>query len=196
MKKILQLIHQFRNQQNKYLYIFAFLGVLLILSAIFRAITPTLINTENSWQELTPGHSTASEVQEKLGEPKNIVQHTSYSVMEYDSPFPTMPHEVAIDNSNKVIFIKELLAYDEDHKLDQYLEKNKTVDLELYAPMVSDAVKAHVFLKEGFLVIAHLKDGSVEQKWYFVPTDEEIFLKSWEKELKQKQRGPEKFIPQ
>lgn len=182
--------------KNKCLYLLAFLGFLLLASAVLQVLTPDVIVTGNAWQELTPGKSSINDVQKKLGEPKNIARYRSYSVLEYDSPFPTMPHEVAIDKNNQVIFIKEYLVYDKSHKLSQYLDKYGQADLNLYAPMISGAVKAHVFLKEGLVIIAHLQDESVEQKWYFIPTNQETFVKSWEKELTKIQKGPEKFIYQ
>ena len=180
------------KKTNKTIYLVIFLGFLLLASAILQVLTPNVTTTENSWQEISPGNNSGDEVRQQLGEPKNIVQYDSYSVLEYESPYDTMPNEVAVDKNNLVIFIKEFLLYDENHIFNQYLEKYEQADLELYAPMISEAVKAHVFLDEGLVIIAHLQ-GTVEQKWYFIPTDEQTFLKSWEKELLQEQNGPEKF---
>lgn len=181
--------------KNKYLYLFGFFGFLLLVSAVLRALTPSIGTSENSWQELTPGRSSINDVRKKLGDPQNVVSYGGYSVLEYDSSFPTMPNEVAVDDDNQIIFIKEHLTYDENHKIDQYLAQYQESDLELYAPMVSEAVKAYVFLEEGLVVISHLQNGAVEQKWYFVPTDKQTFIKSWEKELTQVQKGPDRLIP-
>ena len=190
------IIKKLRAVKNKYFYLFIFLGFILLFSTILRLLTPNTAITENTWRELTPGESLASDVQKKLGEPNAVSTYSNYSVLKYDSSFPTMPHEIAIDKNNRIIFIKEYLAYDENHKLNQYVEKYGQIDLSLYAPMISEAVKAHIFLKEGLVIIAHLQNDAVEQKWYFVPTDQKTFVKSWEKELTKIQKGPEKFIPQ
>jgi hypothetical protein len=181
-------------EKNKYLYLFGFFGFLLIVSAILRVLTPDITTAENTWQEITPGKNSIIDVEKKLGSPIGVTQYSEYSVLQYDSPFPTMPHEVAIDKNNLVIFIKEYLTYDENHKIDQYLDQYQETDLDLYAPMISEAVKAHVFLEEGLVIIAHMQNGAVEQKWYFIPTDKEVFIKSWEKELTQIQKGPDRLI--
>lgn len=183
-----------KTTKNKYFYLFGFFGFLLIVSAILRVLTPNITIAENTWQEITPGKNSMADVQKKLGSPVGVTQYSEYSVFQYDSPFPTMPHEVAVDKNNLVIFIKEYLTYDEEHVLNQYLEKYEATDLELYAPMISEAVKAHVFLEEGLVIIAHMQNGAVEQKWYFIPTDKEVFIKSWEKELTQIQKGPDRLI--
>jgi len=189
-----EIIEKAKTSKNKYLYLFGFFGFLLVVSAILRVLTPDTTIAENTWQEITPGKNSSADVQKKLGSPIGVTQYSEYNVLQYDSPFPTMPHEVAIDKNNLVIFIKEYLTYDENHRLDQYLDQYQETDLELYAPMISEAVKAHVFLEEGLVIIAHMKNGAVEQKWYFIPTDKEVFIKSWEKELTQIQKGPDRLI--
>ncbi len=179
---------------KEYWYVFFLIGAfgLLLIAQIFRALTPPAPAPlkDNSWNELTPGYSSYQDVQTKLGQPLASNKTARGTELSYQSQFPSIPTQVVINDENKVTFIKERLPYDPEHTLQAYIDKLGTPDLELYIEE-SEAIKAHVFLAEGLVIVAHISDKSVEQKWYFEPTDKDTFLASWGQALSENQPGPE-----
>jgi len=169
---------------------------LLILSAILRTLTPPTppSHHSNAWNFIVPGISSVADVTKQLGQPSGVTKNNYYTTLQYSSDFPTIPTQVGINKSGVVIFIKERLVYDKNHTLEQYINQFNQPELSLFVSDASIAAKAYVFLDEGLVVIAHTQDNTVEQKWYFSPTNQQSFLQSWENELSQNQPGPEKFL--
>ncbi|MFH1958779.1 MAG: hypothetical protein ABIJ22_00395 [Patescibacteria group bacterium] len=169
---------------------------LLILSAILRTLTPPTppSHHSNAWNSIVPGISSVADVTKQLGQPSGVTKNNYYTTLQYSSDFPTIPTQVGINKSGVVIFIKERLVYDKNHTLEQYINQFNQPELSLFVSDASIAAKAYVFLDEGLVVIAHTQDNTVEQKWYFSPTNQQSFLQSWENELSQNQPGPEKFL--
>lgn len=188
MKNLLQKI-----QKKWKISLGIFLSLMLILSAIFRILTPP--NYENTWENLNPGVNTANDLVTQLGQPDSITKEGNYQLYEYKNRNnATFNTQVAIADSNKTIFfVKERIKSDLKHTLELYTTKYGPPDLELYLNDSTMSVKAYVFLDEGIAIFAHQLDMTVEQKWYFVPTTKEVFLKSWKNELSTQIPGPEEF---
>jgi hypothetical protein len=172
------------------LLVIAFIG--FTISFILRSITPPLPpDSPNQWQGLAPGYSRLQDATTKLGEPVSQRQTPFGTEVGYKSTFPAIPHIVVVDSQNKVRFIKEFTTYDQAHTLKNYTDQFENFDLELFLKNNREPVKAYVFLEEGLVIVAHLNGGFVEQKWYFEPTDQETFLKSWGTSLSGEETGPE-----
>lgn len=174
-------------------------GFLIVAAAIFvvgyvlRILTPQapVPIQDNSWNGLTPGYSTLAQVQEKLGQPLTSQQTNLGTELAYTSKFPALPNQVVVGSENKVSFVKEHIVYDETHTLATYTEKLGEPDLVLYGEELADSVKAYVFLDEGLVIVAHIANNAVEQKWYFAPTTQETFLATWGQTLTTEEHGPE-----
>lgn len=166
--------------------------VLLTLSTIFKMITPQpTIVQENSWNEITPGHSTAQDLVEYLGEPISSSESKYGTILEYKSLFPSAPNQVVVDQTGTVTFIKEFLDYDENHTLSKYADIYGDPDLILNDLEGRMSLKTYVFLDEGLVIKAHELDNTVQEKWYFEPTDQNSFLNSWGENLSNQNWGPE-----
>jgi hypothetical protein len=179
---------------REYWYAFFFMGMFVLLAAayIFRAFTPyTPVNVvqDNTWNAVTPGLSTLQDVQSKLGAPESVQKIDQGTQLNYKSIYPTQPNQVIANAEGKVIFIKENVDYNNKENLSTYIEKFGQPDFALFTP--DGPLKSHVFLTKGIVIVAHLKDNSVEQKWFFEPTTKETFLQSWGKDLSDEESGPE-----
>ncbi|NCN03858.1 MAG: hypothetical protein GW942_02170 [Candidatus Pacebacteria bacterium] len=159
----------------------------LIISFLITAISLFINNLilqqipiqENTWNGITPGYSKQEQLIKMMGEPLDIIETENGSEIKYKSDFPAVPNKVETNKEGTVQFIKEYLLYDETHLLSQYISEYGEPNISLIDNESGDAFKAHVFLDEGLVIVAHNVDGSVEQKWYFEPTTAEIFLSSW-----------------
>lgn len=173
--------------------------ILLILSFILTAVSlvvssllpKTVPIGENTWNNVTPGYSSYAQLVESLGPPLETTETQDGFSLKYQSDFLAIPNRVVTDKEGTVQFIKEFLLYDPEHLLEQYLEQYGEPDLVLTDPESGGALQAHVFLKQGVVILAHIQDGSVEQKWYFAPTDAQTFLSSWGENLSDEGLSPE-----
>lgn len=181
----------FRKYWYVSLFVFAF--VLLVIAQVLRLLTPPPPLQTNSWNGITPGRSTLSQLDQQFGLPIQTQQSQLGTVLSYQSEFPTLPHQVVVDQENTVQFIKEYIPYSPDLKIDQYIQQFGQPDLELIEPEAGEAARAYVFLSQGLVIVAHVTDGTIEQRWYFTPTTESAFLQSWGQELTDQEAGPEPF---
>jgi hypothetical protein len=170
-----------------------FLVVILVVviagttAALLRVFTPDLIPQtpqSNTWGAITPGKTDANKVVAALGQPINSFERDGKTIMQYTSIYPAAPNEVTLDAVGTVAFIKEQVTYDPNHTLSKYTAEFGQEDFSLFAPQISRAVKAHVFLKKGVVVVAHINTQAVQQKWYFVPTTQTQFMSLWGEDLK------------
>lgn len=174
------------------LFIIAFIA--LAVSYILRAITPPT-NQPNTWNNLTPGYSKLDDVTQNLGQPIGQEQTPFGERLLYESNYPTLPNSVIVDPENTVQFIKQYLPLDGFEALETYTSQYGEPDFVLIDEEAGETFRAHVFLTEGLVLIAHVADNSVQQKWYFTPVNAEIFLQSWGTNLTDQPEGPEEFTP-
>ncbi len=163
-----------------------FILVILLVSISFvRIFTPEVQPPvkENSWLGITPGYTFTQKVAEQLGEPLSVKTIRDKKEISYKSKFPSKPNTVLVSDKGIVVFVKEHVTYDATNVVENYYPQLGQPDFILYAPQISIGVKAHVFLTKGIVLIAHEADGSIEQKWYFEPTDKESFMFTWGTDL-------------
>ncbi len=181
-----------------YVWFFALVFIALVVAYVLRILTPPkpLPDQANTWKGITPGKSSLQDIQQKLGPPINQRQTGDGLKLEYQSTYPTLPNEVVVQNgSTTVTFIKEYVDFKANEKLSDYVEAHGKYDLDLFDEESGFATRAYVFLDEGVVILAHVKDGSIEQKWYFQPTTEELFMQSWGKNLNEDGGSPEEVAP-
>lgn len=171
--------------------------IVLTVSFIIRSLLPPAPTPEqsNSWNTITPGFSTLQQAAAQLGQPLESKQTNRGIETTFSSYNSFLPHQVVSDQGGIVRFAKEFIRSSPEHTLDQYTNEYGLADLQLIDHESSDALTAHVFLEEGLVVLAHNADQTVEQKWYFEPTDETTFMRSWGVNLETEGHGPELVIP-
>lgn len=155
-----------------------------IVSFIIRALLPPTIPVqENSWGNLTPGHSKYNDLVAKLGPPLETKPTKDGYELTFKSELAYKPYQAVTNKEGTVEFMKEFLKYDATNLLKNYSDKYGKPDFTLIDQETHNAYSAHVFLKQGLVIVAHNLDGTVAQKWYFTPTEKETFLTSWGKNL-------------
>lgn len=168
--------------------------LILMISIVVRSLLPEpppKTGQSNSWGQITPGFTTINQAAEQLGQPITNKQTPLGIESTFQSYEKYSPHRVVADQDGVVRFVKEFIRSSDEHTLDQYTNLYGQPDLQLKDQKSSPALTAHVFLNEGLVVLAHIADDTVEQKWYFEPTDEDNFLQSWGATLTSSPRGPE-----
>ncbi len=169
--------------KKNWLTIFIVLAVILFVTAdILQVITPRVAkpgNQPNTWKSITPNYSKISDVYKAFGQPletKKIDQGTQLS---YKSVFPALPNQVVVDPQEKVSFMKEQTLHVDGGNISNYTTKYGKADLVMFDAETGPGDRAYVFLSKGLVIVAHVGDGSVEQRWYFTPTNQDNFLKIW-----------------
>lgn len=183
-------------KENWFIIFFIVSFLLVLISLLVQRLLPDPVPIQdNTWNGVTPGHSKYSQMVEIMGTPIDSVETEDGYEIKYQSDFLAIPNEVVTDKEGTVQFIKEKLIYDESHTLSQYVDQFGEPDLVLQDESGGISLRANVFLEEGLVIMAHIKDGSVEGKWYFVPSTKAEFLSSWGENLSSEARGahgPEK----
>jgi len=173
---------------------FIFLGIIVLISALIRLLTPATAPTSefNTFGgTVTPGYSKIDAVTEKLGQPLTKKTTDLGQLYEFTSDYPTRPNLAVSAEDGTVTFIKEFLPFDTDERISTYLTELGQPDFKLKDTESSSALDAYVFVDEGLVLLAHLDGGVIEQKWYFIPTTPEIFIASWGRNLSTQGEGPE-----
>lgn len=189
-----QVIHSIINFFYKIPYsskVIKILAILLLLFFIVAGVANYFLPEEvvpvqqNSWQGVTPGYKISSQAATNLGTLLGSRTTSQGTELYFESAFASKPNTIILDkNTQKVVFIKEPVVYSEEVTLEQFVAEFGDPDIIKFAPQISTAVKAYVFLDDGLVVFAHVKNNAVEEKWYFDPNyDEKTFLLYWGKEL-------------
>lgn len=195
----MQNINHFSNQPSKadknWLIIFIVTSVIIIISSItFNIATKEVVPTQvNTLKSATPGFEFTQNIKNNFGTPLEVKKTELGTEYNYKSEFPTHNTKVVVSEDNIVLFTSERLSYNPEHLLASYTSEFGNPQLILDYYKISESVKANVFLNAGVVIFAHIKDGSVEAIWRFVPTTEENFMNSWGKELTTEEHGPEAF---
>ncbi len=190
-------ITQSGKSKKIYWFILGTLAILFVISAVITQFLPIDEPPvqQNTWEGVTPGYKLTQTVTAQLGSPVEIKklagekQQLSYKSNDFKSYY----NEVVISKEGNVEFIKTPIAYDTNHTLTNYTVLYGTPDLERYASEISSALKAHVFLEEGLVIIANKKTDVVEAIWYFEPTTEDVFLRTLGEKLTKEPSQPEAF---
>lgn len=193
-KQTFQQLEKKKSFVREYWYVFlaAVVFFILAISYLLRILTPPTPppNNNYTWNGVTAGYSSLKDVEKNFGPPINTVRLEDGARLEYKSSYFGIPNEVVVDSKNTVQFLKENIGTQSDDVIQNYTNKFGQPDLIMFNESVSDTDKAHIFLKEGLVVVA--QGNYVTQKWYFKPTTKEVFLATWGKKLKA-DHEPEQF---
>lgn len=156
-----------------------FLIVIMVLlgsAVLLRQNTPsTTPLSSEPWIDVNPGQ-TIDDQSELTKNALRVVKDGKSTTIEYESPYPSFPNQVIIDNRiNKVVYTVRQLPLDSVDNLFDYIEQYGQADIVAGYPALGRTVRANVFLEEGIVVATRVQDGVVEEVWNFIPTTEEIF---------------------
>ena len=158
---------------------------LYIFAQVLHLLTPPQkpLQQPNTWESITPNYSTPDDVYKALGQPLKTEKIPEGTQVSYKSAFLAQPNTVVINTQNKVAFVREYVTHAQGGNLQDYVNQFGKYDLVMFDNTTGAADRTYVFLSKGLVVVAHIADGSVEQRWYFSPTDQDTFLKTWGKNL-------------
>jgi hypothetical protein len=178
MNKLLILLQMIKKRW--FISALTLFGIAFVVSSILSVFTPTPPpNPDNQWRGVAPGFVLSEEkALEALGEPLSKVETPEGARRTYKSDYPIIPHEVVSDTKNKVVLIKEYLSPTTTETVADYNTRLGKADLSLYVEGAT-GIEAHVFLKTGLILINGSVSQIVREKWYFTPTTEEFFFKTW-----------------
>jgi hypothetical protein len=186
------------SKKSPFVLVGIFFAVVVLISTIFRLITPKPIPSSefNAWGgSITPGFSSVQDAAAIFGEPLDSSNTELGTKVTFTSPYPDLPHEVIATENGTILFVREHLPPYYEKNVSDYISAIGMPDLILKDQDSKMSLDANVFLQAGIVILSHVSDGTVEQKWYFVPTTKELFLASWGKNMTYETAGPELFSP-
>jgi len=187
-----------KNKKSPFILVGIFFAIVVLISTIFRLITPEPVPTSefNAWGgSVTPGVSTVQDAAAVFGEPIDSENSDLGTKVTFASDYPEVPHEVITTENGTIMFVREHLAPDYEKNVSEYISEMGIPNLILKDQDSKMSLNANVFLQAGVVILSHVSDGTVEQKWYFIPTSEELFLASWGKNMTYEGSGPELYVP-
>ncbi len=172
-------------QNKKWLVFVALLGVLLILSFFFLAKPspvppPPQSNEGLTYNSLTPGVSTKSDVLNTLGNPQEEAQSEGSTLLTFETDNTSRPIEIYIQNDS-VQLIKEVIPFDDERRSDTIRKRYGNADLVMYGEGAVADFYLFVYLKQGIAYIGNTNSGNLLEIWYFSPTNETTFVNTWAK---------------
>lgn len=167
-------------RKYSFLLFLGLLTLLFVVGLILSSLTPPIPRDQpNEFAGLVPGyHYSNKQIEEQFGKPIRSESSIYGKELSFQSSYPLLPHEVVLNSDEVVLFVRERIPETTEENISSYIDQWGEPDLRLYVPDVL-SLEASVFLEKGVVIIAHRGDGSLEQKWYFSPTTEDVFLSSW-----------------
>lgn len=129
------------------------------------------------WDELEPGKSTNSEVENKLG--KTINNSADRPVKEYASTSPTAPHK-AIYEDEKVMFLKETVTLSDNKSIADLITLYGQAPYILYGDLAINGYYLFVYSDIGVAYVGNSVADVLWEVWYFEPVNSiDEFIAKW-----------------
>lgn len=125
------------------------------------------------WQNITPGQTTAKDLENTLGEPIKIQNNSHY----YATTNQNRPAQVLVDN-NTVKLIKEPVIGNEKGTLQNYIDQLGQPEKIFYG-QDQYAAPGYFWGQKGIMVFGNPISGVILEIWYFPPTEASLFSESY-----------------
>lgn len=130
----------------------------------------------SSWENITPGKTTESELAGILGQPSIVEQEGNQKTLNFP-PQTGGPDDRIVIQNNTVGLTKRI--YYGQETLTTLKTKYGDLEAEFFGPYQNIGAKVYVFPKNGIAIIASTYDGTIIEIWNFTPTTLSVFLSEW-----------------
>jgi hypothetical protein len=154
------------------------IGVVAIatIAYFYRQRPAPVTQTERpSFNSISAGISTVSQVINKFGEPINV---GGEGLLEYKSKNPNINNSF-IEKDGKIVFIREVITEADNITPDSLIQKYGGPEYVLYGPASVNGFNLYVSPKIGFAYLGHVKDPIVLEIWYLEPMSLDDFISKW-----------------
>ena len=138
---------------------------------------PTPVARIATYKEIVPGVSSEADLNKILGTPLKTTINGSEKIDEYKSTSELRRH-IAIIQSEKVVFIKEIVSAHDTTKASDITSIYGTASNILYTKYPNSTFNLYVYPSNGIAYLGH-KDGTLLEIWYFQPTTITDLLSTW-----------------
>ncbi len=135
---------------------------------------PKTVSSSTSWQGVSPGITTKSQLETILGKPIKSETKDNKVIYYYQSSNQYRPNTIDLAN-DKVTLIKEQIIGPNRPNLQDYITKYGQSEGLLYGQYGAIA-PGSFWGPQGLLVFAGQNDGSILEIWYFPPISLNQFL--------------------
>lgn len=134
-----------------------------------------------SYKSITPGTSSESQLNKDLGTPINKKEDNGQTILEFKSTNQYRNNEAIVENG-KVVFIKEIVNFEDNKKSDSITKVNGQAPYTLYESKPNSSFNLYVYPNKGLAYLGH-PDGTLLEVWYFVPVSTiQDFVSKWGKD--------------
>ncbi len=142
--------------------------------------SPTPVPKAASYKDIVPGITTEEDLNKILGTPLKTTINGSEKTDEYKAT-TGLRHHIAIVQSGKVVFIKEIITSKDTTKASDITAIYGTAPNILYSKFPNATFDLCVYPANGIAYLGH-KDGGLLEIWYFQPTNIDDFISIWGKD--------------
>lgn len=147
------------------------IGYIIYISALkgkLPAKKTTISETGASYNNLTPGLSTTSDITKIMGETIRETQNGSESILEYKSNNPNFNNQFSVD-SGVLTLVKQVVSSKDNIKISNINQKYGNYEYVLYKSSSYTGFNLYIYPDKGIAYVGHQGSGIVLEIWYFKP---------------------------
>lgn len=138
---------------------------------------PTPIAKKSTYQNISPGLSTESDLTKTFGDPLRRTAGSGQVELEYRSTSAIKNHYVLIRNG-KLAILKETVTPEDNKSAASITSEYGVPQNILYNKLPNSSFQLYVYPENGIAFLGH-SDGTIIEVWYFEPTSIEGFVSLW-----------------
>ena len=171
--------------QKYWLFIILALAATILVALHFLIEPPPTPEPEpkkpaSSWESITPGKTTESELVNVLGQPSSVQTEENKKTLTF-IPQGGGPDDRITISGNRVVITKRM--YYGEETLETLKTKYGEPEGAFFGPYQNIGAKVYVFPKNGIAIIASTYDGTIIDIWNFNPATLPVFLSEWGQDL-------------
>src|SRR4030042_549732 len=136
--------------------------------------TTPIPKTGASYNNLTPGVSTTSDITKTMGNPVKENQNGLDTTLEYKSNNPNFNNEFNV-RSGVLYFVKQQVIKADQISITDINKKYGSYEYVLYGPLSTSGFNLYIFPNKGVSYIGNQFSSIIFEIWYFPPTTIEDF---------------------
>lgn len=191
MMKIISFIKHYTWVWIIVLVLFAVIGDAILTQKQKQPPSPTPIPKIASYNSITPGVNTKTDLDRLLGSPLRTIKQEDQTRLEYKSTNVNRPH-IAFERNGVVELIKEIVNSTDKKTVSDIVSVYGEPTHTLYSKNPNNTYNLYVYSQNGIAYLAHA-DGTLLEIWYFIPMTIEDFVKNWAPDYSESTPPPNQY---
>lgn len=131
-----------------------------------------------TYNSLTPGLSTETDITKQLGTALKETQSGKTTTLEYKSTNPNFNNQLSV-NSGTLSLVKQIVSSADNIFISDITQKYENYENILYKSGSSIGFNLYIYPDKGIAYLGHQGSGIVLEIWYFKPTTFDQFVNNY-----------------